>query len=77
MQASITAYIHIYGPYKPNKSFEYIYLDAIYMFSAFIWMVICIISFAYMCLCMLQAVVLHHFKIRVSMLKKAPKTKLG
>ena len=54
-------YIYIYGPYKPNTSLEYIYMGSIYMFSAFILMLICTLSLAYMCLCMLQAVILHHF----------------
>ena len=38
MQASISIYIHVYGPYKPNPSLAYIYMDPIYIFSAFIWM---------------------------------------
>ena len=33
------------------------------MFTGFIWLLICIISFAYMCLGMLQAVVLHYLLI--------------
>ena len=49
------SYIHIYGLYKPNPSLAYIYMGAIYMFSAFIWMLICIMSFAYTNLGMLQA----------------------
>ena len=38
MQASISVYIHVYGPYTPNPSPAYIYIFAIYMFSAFICM---------------------------------------
>ena len=37
-QASISGYIHVYGPYTPNPSLAYIYMNAIYMFSAFIWL---------------------------------------
>ena len=44
----------------PNLSFVYIYMDAIYMFAAFIWLLLYVLSFAYMCLGMLQAVILHH-----------------
>ena len=61
MKAFKLVYIHIYGLCKPNPSLAYIYMGAIYMFSAFIWLLLCILSFAYMCLGMLQAVVLHHY----------------
>ena len=52
-------YIYIYKPYTPKISLEYIYMGAIYMFGALILLLLCILSFAYMCLGMLQAVVLH------------------
>ena len=35
-QASISAYIYVYGPYTANPSLAYIYMDPIYIFSAFI-----------------------------------------
>ena len=34
MQASISGYIHVYGPYTPNPSLAFIYMGSIYMFSA-------------------------------------------
>ena len=37
-QASISVYIHVYGPYTPNPSLAYIYMDPIYMLAAFIWL---------------------------------------
>ena len=43
-------------------------MGAIYIFAAFIWMLICILSLAYMCLCMLQVVVLHHIDPKVQAL---------
>ena len=33
----------------PNPSLAYIYMGAIYMFSAFIRLLLCILIFAYMC----------------------------
>ena len=60
-QASISVYIHIYGLYTPNSSLAYIYMDSIYMFSAFIWLWICTISFAYTILACCKLVVLHHY----------------
>ena len=36
MQASTLVYIHIYGLYTANISPEYIYMNAIHMFAAFI-----------------------------------------
>ena len=43
-----------------NLSFAYIYIYAIYIFEAFILPFLYIMSFVYMCLGMLQAIVLQH-----------------
>ena len=60
MKASKSLDIHIYGLNTPNLTLAYIYMNAIYMFTAFIWLLLCITSFAYMYLGMLQTVVLHY-----------------
>ena len=39
----IYIYIYIYGLYTPNPSLSYIYMGAIYMFAAFIWLLLCIL----------------------------------
>ena len=72
MHASLyIEYIHIYWPYETNTSLEYIYIGAIYMFSALIQLLLCILSSSYMCLCMLLACCPTSGKLQVDMEKAA------
>ena len=55
----IGIYTYICAIYAQSKPWIHIYMGAIYIFAAFVRMLICILPLAYMCLCMLQAVILH------------------
>ena len=65
MQTSILAYIDVYGQYTPLPSLVYIYIDAIYMFAAFFWMLVFIMLFAYTILACCKLVVLHQLAYAV------------